>query len=256
MGELERAAQAAPPTRAFEEALRAPGISVIAEIKRRSPSKGDLAPSLDPATLAHSYEAGGASCLSVLTDNPHFGGSAQDLVLAREAVSIPVLRKDFTVCAADVLETRAMGADAVLLIVSALSPAELKGYLELSRAVGMAALVEVHDERELATALEAGSVLVGVNQRDLSTFDVDPQRAASLSALMPVAVVKVAESGIAVRADVERLEAAGYDAILVGEALVRTADPAGELSLLLGRTASGAQQAGAGQAVRGPVACS
>jgi indole-3-glycerol phosphate synthase len=247
MDGLERAAAAAAPTRAFEVALRAPGIGVIAEVKRRSPSKGELAPRLDPAALAAAYDAGGASCLSVLTDHAHFGGSEQDLALAREAVAVPVLRKDFTVCEADVLETRAMGADAVLLIVAALSTAELGRYLELARSLGMAALVEVHDERELATALERQAVLIGVNQRDLRTFEVDPERAATLAALMPAGVVKVAESGIGSRADVERLEAAGYDAVLVGEALVRQVDPAAGLALLLGRS---------GQALRGPVACS
>jgi indole-3-glycerol phosphate synthase len=245
--DLERAAEAAAPARDFAGALRGPRIGVIAEIKRRSPSKGDLALDLDPAVLARAYEAGGASCLSVLTDHPHFGGSPGDLVLAREAVPLPVLRKDFTVCEADVLETRAMGADAVLLIVSALSRAELGRYLELSRALGMAALVEVHDERELAAALELQAALIGVNQRDLRTFEVDQERAARLAALMPDGVVKVAESGIATRPDVERLEAAGYDAILVGEALVRSADPAAALALLLGRP---------DRAMRGPVACS
>ncbi len=229
----DEAAAAAPP-RPFARAVATAGISVIAEVKRRSPSKGDLAPDLDPAALASAYQAGGASCLSVLTDGPHFGGSPADLVAAREACDLPVLRKDFTVCEADVLEARAMGADAVLLIVAALEPAELGEYRALAESLGMAALVEVHDSDELETALAAGASVIGVNQRDLRTFRVDEERAVSLAALIPPGVLRVAESGIATRSDVERLAAAGYDAVLVGESLVRSEDPASALARLLG----------------------
>jgi indole-3-glycerol phosphate synthase len=231
---LTAAAAAAPPARAFTAALAAPGMSVIAEIKRRSPSKGDLAPDLDPAALAASYQAGGAACVSVLTDEPHFGGSPADLAAARTACALPVLRKDFTVGTADVLEARAMGADAVLLIVAALDAAELAELQRLAKDLGMAALVEVHDEAELATALAAGAVVVGVNQRDLRTFEVDEDRAERVGAAIPAGVVRVAESGIRSRSDVARLEQAGFDAVLVGETLVRSADPAAELALLRG----------------------
>jgi indole-3-glycerol phosphate synthase len=225
---------AAPPPRAFAAALAAPGMSVIAEIKRRSPSKGDLAPGLDPARLAACYEGGGAACVSVLTDEPHFAGCTADLVSARAACALPVLRKDFTVCTGDVLEARAMGADAVLLIVAALEAPELGEYLRTAGELGMAALVEVHDEAELEKALQAGAVVVGVNQRDLHTFEVDRHRAERVAAAIPAGVVRVAESGIRDRADVARLEDAGFDAVLVGETLVRAADPAGQLARLRG----------------------
>jgi indole-3-glycerol phosphate synthase len=223
----------------------APGrVSVIAEVKRRSPSKGDLAPDLDVSSLACSYQAGGAACLSVLTDEPYFGGSVSDLVEAREATELPVLRKDFTVCSSDVMEARGMGADAVLLIVAALSPEELARFTSLATSLGMTSLVEVHDEAELSVAVEValpaagqvegGSAVIGVNQRDLRTFRVDPDRAMALGALVPAGVVKVAESGIRDRADALRLAEAGFDAVLVGETLVRSADPAAMVASLRG----------------------
>jgi indole-3-glycerol phosphate synthase len=224
---LLEAARAAAPTRPFRDALRAPGLSVIAEIKRRSPSKGDLAPGLDPAVLAKEYEAGGAACLSVLTDADHFGGAPADLAAARAAVGIPALRKDFTVSEADVCDARIMGADAVLLIVAALDDAELSAFRSLAVELGLAALVEVHDEDELGRALAAGAELVGVNQRDLRTFSVDRDRAASLAPRMPEDVVKVAESGVRDGRDAAALAQAGYDAVLVGESLVTAGDPAG-----------------------------
>ena len=200
------------------------GMAVISEIKRRSPSKGDLAPGLDPAEVAAAYEAGGASCLSVLTDAEFFGGSPDDLAAARSACSLPVLRKDFTVCAADVADACLMGADAVLLIVAALDDAELAELAGLARSLGLDALVEVHDDAELDRALAAGADLVGVNQRDLRTFAVDRERAELLGGRMPPGVVAVAESGIRDGADVTRLAAAGYAAVLVGETLVRSED--------------------------------
>jgi indole-3-glycerol phosphate synthase len=224
---LLEAARAAAPTRPFRDALRAPGLSVIAEIKRRSPSKGDLAPGLDPAVLAKEYEAGGAACLSVLTDADHFGGAPADLAAARAAVGIPALRKDFTVSEADVCDARIMGADAVLLIVAALDDAELSAFRSLAVELGLAALVEVHDEDELGRALAAGAELVGVNQRDLRTFSVDRDRAASLAPRMPEDVVKVAESGVRDGRDAAALAQAGYDAVLVGESLVTAGDPVG-----------------------------
>jgi indole-3-glycerol phosphate synthase len=232
LDELERAALAGRPVRPFRAALAASGMGVIAEVKRRSPSKGDLVPDLVPAALAKAYADGGADCLSVLTDADFFGGSAEDLGEARGAVDLPVLRKDFTVSEADVYDARAMGADAVLLIVAALSTPELSKLLQLAHELDMAALVEVHDEEELSPALDAGAKLVGVNQRDLRTFEVDSARAERLAAAMPPGVVKVAESGIRDAADVSRLAEAGYDAVLVGEALVTAPDPASAVRTL------------------------
>jgi indole-3-glycerol phosphate synthase len=231
--EVVDAAQASPPPRDFRGALARSGMSVIAEIKRRSPSKGALAPGLDPAALALAYTAGGAACLSVLTDGESFGGSPADLAAARAACPHPVLRKDFTVDSRDVAAARAMGADAVLLIVAALSDSELAQFRALAADLALTALVEVHDERELQRALAAGADVIGVNQRDLRTFDVDRSLAARLAGKMPAGVVTVAESGIGGRDDVERLEEAGYDAILVGEHLVTAADPTKALGALL-----------------------
>ncbi len=228
-------AAAAPAVRGFRAALAAePGLSVIAEVKRRSPSKGDLAPGLDPAALAAAYQAGGAACVSVLTDEEFFGGSAADLAAARSAVRLPVLRKDFTVSARDVCDARLMGADAVLLIVAALTAAELRHFLEVAGDVGIDALVECHDEREIDLALAAGADLIGVNQRDLVTFEVDHARAVRVASAIPAGVVKVAESGVRGRDDARRLAEAGYDAVLVGEYLVTAADPAAEIRKLKG----------------------
>ena len=213
-----------PPARPFRAALTAPGLGVIAEVKRRSPSKGDLAPLLDPAVLAKDYASGGAACVSVLTDEEFFGGSVADLQAARAAVELPVLRKDFTVSDRDVCDARIMGADAVLLIAAALDDDELFAFRALAGEHGLAALVEVHDEAELERALTAGADLVGVNQRDLTTFEVDRGLATSLAPLIPDGVVKVVESGIRDRRDAEEALAFGYDAILVGETLVTAAD--------------------------------
>lgn len=215
------------PARGFRRALASAGeLAVIAEVKRRSPSKGDLAPDLVPDVLAKTYAEGGAACLSVLTDREFFGGSSADLIGARSAVDLPVLRKDFTVSAADVCDARLMGADAVLLIAAALDDAELRDFAALARDIGLDALVEVHDEPELERALAAGADLVGVNQRDLVTFEVDTDRAVRVAAAMPADVVKVAESGVRGAADARRLRDVGYDAVLVGETLVTAADPA------------------------------
>lgn len=227
-------AERLPGLRDFRAALTRPGLSVIAEIKRRSPSRGDLAPGLVPAELARAYEAGGAACLSVLTDEEFFGGSADDLREARAACGLPVLRKDFIVSAVDVVEARLMGADAVLLIVAALSDEELARLHNLTTELGMAALVEVHDEAELERALAVGATIVGVNQRDLRTFEVDHSLAARLAARMPAGVVKVAESGIRDRSDAAALEDAGFDAVLVGESLVTSPDPAAAVRALKG----------------------
>ena len=212
----------------------ADGLAVISEIKRRSPSKGDLDPGLDPAAVASEYQAGGASCLSVLTDRQYFGGSPEDLAAARAACGLPVLRKDFTVSANDVCDARLMGADAVLLIVAALTGPELASFLALAGELGIDALVEVHDADELDRALDAGARLVGVNQRDLATFEVDHELALTLAASFPADVVSVAESGIRGPEDAARLAAAGYDAVLVGELLVRSGDRTAAVSELVG----------------------
>ena len=226
------------PTRGFRRALDGGDrLHVIAEIKRRSPSKGPLSPGLDPVDLAAQYLVGGASCLSVLTDAEHFGGSAEDLRAARDSITLPVLRKDFTVSANDVCDARSMGADCVLLIVAALDDVELRDFAALSHEVGIDVLVELHDERELERALgcvdaTSPSVLLGVNQRDLVTFEVDQQRAVRVASEMPAGAVKVAESGVRGRHDAQALAAAGYDAVLVGEHLVTAQDAASTLDEL------------------------
>ncbi len=228
-------ARSMPATRGFRAALRGRDhLRVIAEVKRRSPSKGDLNADLDPAELAATYERGGAACLSVLTDTESFGGSVADLQAARAACSLPVLRKDFTVSERDVLDARLMGADCVLLIAAALDPAELAAFHELALEVGLDVLVEVHDEAELEVAVAVGATLIGVNQRDLVTFQVDHERAARMGRLIPDTAVRVAESGVRGADDARALEAAGYDAVLVGETLVTSGDPAAAIADLIG----------------------
>jgi len=231
---IEAARLVETPVRPFGPALASAshrlgagrGVAVIAEIKRRSPSKGDLGADLVADVLAKAYADGGAACLSVLTDQVFFGGSPEDLVAARTASGLPVLRKDFTVCEADVCDARLMGADAVLLIVAALAGGELVRLAGLAAELGLEALVEVHDEAEVDLALGAGASVVGINQRDLVTFEVDTRRAERVVAAMPADVIRVAESGITGPGDARRLADAGFDAILVGELLVRSADPA------------------------------
>jgi indole-3-glycerol phosphate synthase len=225
---LQERALAAPSPRDFAAGLRrADGrVAVIGELKRRSPSKGDLAPDLEPAPVAKAYEAGGAAALSVLTDNPYFGGAVADLQAAREAVELPVLRKDFTIDEIQVYETRAIGADAVLLICAALPDDALLADLHaLAGELGLTALVEAHDAAEIERALRAGARVVGVNSRDLATFNEDLDGAAALASQIPADVVAVAESSIRSAADAQRMGAAGFDAVLVGEALVRADDP-------------------------------
>jgi indole-3-glycerol phosphate synthase len=218
----------APPARDFAGALRpaAGTLGVIAEIKRRSPSKGDLAPELDPALTAKAYAAGGASCLSVLTDQPYFGGSVDDLVAARAACELPVLRKDFTIDEVQVYETRAIGADAILLIVAALpDDALLRDLHDLATDLGLAVLVETHDDAELERALALGARIVGVSARNLGTFAEDLGVGERLAARVPTDVVAIAESAIRSVDDATRMAAAGFDAVLVGEMLVKAPDP-------------------------------
>jgi indole-3-glycerol phosphate synthase len=202
-----------------------PYVKVIAEVKRRSPSKGWLGEHLDASGLAASYVGGGASAISVLTDEAHFGGSRADLVSVERSVGVPVLRKDFTVCENDVLDTAEMGASGVLLIAAILEADELKRYVELALHVGLSPLVEVHDATEALAALNSGARLIGVNQRDLHTFKVDPDHAAAVVSELPSDAIRIAESGLRTRADVERAAQAGYHAVLVGEVFVTSADP-------------------------------
>jgi indole-3-glycerol phosphate synthase len=233
LDELVEAARSEGPTRGFAAALAAAdGLAVVAEVKKRSPSLGDLAPEAVPGVLAKAYADGGATCLSVLTDAEFFGGSPSDLGEARAATDLPVLRKDFTVSERDVCDARLIGADAVLLIVAALSDDELGRFLALATDVGLDALVEVHDEAEAGRALAVGATLVGVNQRDLATFEVDTDRAVRVASAIPDDVVKMAESGIRGPGDAARLAAAGYHAVLVGEALVTSDDPAAAVRAL------------------------
>lgn len=201
-------------------------LAVIAEIKRRSPSKGVLREGIDAVDLACAFEGGTASCLSVLTDDVSFGGSIDDLRQARAATAIPVLRKDFTVSELDVCDARIMGADCVLLIAAALSQPELASFYQLANEIGLDVLVETHDEDEVERALLAGATLIGVNQRDLVTFEVDHERAVRMAAAIPNGVVKVAESGVRDANDAQSLRNAGYDAVLVGESLIISNDPA------------------------------
>ena len=229
LSQLIDQAKSVGPTRGFVQKLRTDSLqqlAVIAEIKRRSPSKGVLCEGIDAVDLACAFEGGTASCLSVLTDDVSFGGSIDDLRQARAATAIPVLRKDFTVSELDVCDARIMGADCVLLIAAALSQPELASFYQLANEIGLDVLVETHDEDEVERALLAGATLIGVNQRDLVTFEVDHERAVRMAAAIPNGVVKVAESGVRDANDAQSLRNAGYDAVLVGESLIISNDPA------------------------------
>jgi len=230
--EVEAAAGRQEPARDYLAALATPGLSVIAEIKRASPSRGLIDADLDPATLAVEYGHGGAAAISVLTEPRHFRGSLDDLVRVRQAVDVPVLRKDFLLDPIQVWEARAAGADAVLLIVAALEDAALADLLAATHANGMEAMVEVHSPLEVERARAAGARVIGVNNRDLETFEVDLGTAERLAPMLTGATVAVAESGIWTPADARRMRAAGYGAVLVGESLVRSPDPKGLLARL------------------------
>jgi indole-3-glycerol phosphate synthase len=218
--------------RGFKEALEARRPAIIAEIKKASPSKGVLSEDFDPVRLAQAYEAGGAAALSVLTDEEFFQGSLTHLTSAREAVRLPVLRKDFTIDDYHVLEAAAHGADAILLIAAILTCDEMRRFRELAATHGMAALVEVHDESELEPALASGAGIIGVNNRNLHTFEVTLETSLRLSERIPAHILKVSESGIRSRSDVKKLLDAGFQAFLVGEHLMRSADPAVALRAL------------------------
>jgi indole-3-glycerol phosphate synthase len=210
----------------FTGALRRPGLAVIAEMKQRTPTMGVLAEDYSPADLAHAYTQGGAAAISVLTHMASFGGRPEHVMAARAATTLPILRKDFVTDPFEIAEARAAGADAVLLIVAALQQAQFADLMAVARSRGISALVEVHDERETSVALEAGAQLIGVNHRDLRTFEVDLALTERLRKLIPATVVVVAESGIQTPDDARRVYEAGANAILVGEALMRADDPA------------------------------
>ena len=215
-----------------DQILAEEGLSVIAEIKRRSPSKGELKVNLDAVALAQAYERAGAACISVLTDHQHFGGSKEDLMDVRRSVEVPILRKDFTVDFRDICDAKIMGAKCVLLIVAALEQKLLAEFIEFCESLNLDALVETHDEAEVEIALNAGAKMVGINQRDLKTFKVDQKRALRVVSEIPDHIVKVAESGIRSLLDAEPLKAAGFHAVLIGESLVKSDFP-GQLIMQL-----------------------
>lgn len=225
LSEVKEAANAAPPPRDVMAALREPGIGVIAEVKRASPSRGQLANIADPADLARAYQSGGARIISVLTEERRFHGSLADLDAVRAAVTIPVLRKDFVVRPYQIHEARAHGADMLLLIVAALEQPALESLLERTESLGMTALVEVHTEEEASRALQAGAKVIGVNARDLKTLEVDRDCFARIAPGLPSDVIRVAESGVRGTADLLAYAGAGADAVLVGEGLVTSGDP-------------------------------
>jgi indole-3-glycerol phosphate synthase len=232
--ELEQRLGPARRGRPFSEGLIDEGISLIAEMKRSSPSKGPIRPGASVSEVVRAYQEAGARAVSVLTESEFFGGSLDDLVEARAACDLPLLRKDFVVDEYQLLEARAAGADAVLLIVAALKKKRLRKLMAAASDLGMDALIEVHDEDEVETAIEAGAELIGINNRDLHSLEVDLDTTFRLLADVPAGTVVVAESGITEREDVERLEEAGVDAILVGEVLMRSDDPVRAVRTLLG----------------------
>ncbi len=243
LAELQARCRSVPPARDLAGRLRRPPgaggrrdgpIRVIAEVKKASPSRGVIRRDFDPAALAQAYEAAGASAVSVLTDTPFFQGSLADLAAVRRAVDLPILRKDFHVDDYQLWEARAAGADAVLLIVAAMSPGQLQDLLGLSRTLGLSALVEVHTRTELDVALACGANLVGINNRDLQRFTVSLETTFELLPAVPASTILVSESGIAEAEQVARLRAAGADAILVGEGLLSRADSGHALRRLLG----------------------
>jgi indole-3-glycerol phosphate synthase len=231
-GALERSARNAPPARDFAGALVRDRVAVIAEVKRRSPGAGEIRPGLRAGDLARSYQEAGAAALSVLTDRAFFGGSLDDLRSARSATGIPALRKDFVLDPVQVLEARAAGADAILLIVRILEDGPLRQLRELAESLGMTALVEVHSQGELERAVASGARIVGVNNRDLRTFRTDLDVTEELLPLLPPTGVLVSESGIRTGSDVARLGRAGVHAVLVGESILRAPDPAEQVRLL------------------------
>ena len=229
----KRATDSIGSRRDFAGALRTSSPAIIAEIKKASPSKGVLLADFDPPRIAEAYQAGGAAALSVLTDEQHFQGCLADLESARAAVRLPVLRKDFTIDRAQIIEAAAAGADAVLLIAAILTERELRDFRETAEKYKMTALVEVHDGEELSAAAASGARVIGVNNRDLRTFEVSLDTSLKLAERMPAGVIKVAASGIHSAVDIHRLRQAGFDAFLVGEHLMRSGNPEQALQALL-----------------------
>lgn len=225
-GAIIAAARATPAPPGFAESLRRSTVAVIAEIKRRSPSRGDISPDLDAADRARDYAAGGAAAISVLTEPDRFGGQPDDVRAVRERVDLPILRKDFLIDPLQLIEARALGASAGLVIVRAVDPVRLRELISAARETGLELLVEVHKESEADLALANGAPVIGVNNRDLETLQVDAMLARTLIPLLPVNVIAVAESGIGGRADVETAAAAGADAVLVGTAVSSARDAA------------------------------
>jgi indole-3-glycerol phosphate synthase len=221
------------PSRSFSEALRKSTPAIIAEIKKASPSKGVLRQNFHPAFIAHAYEQGGAACLSVLTDKKYFDGSMLDLEAARASANLPVLRKDFIIDRLQIFEAAAHNADAILLIAGILEVDELSSFRELASSLALASLVEVHNQEELAKAIDSGAEIIGVNNRNLETFEVSLDTSLRLSLCMPGNATRVSESGIHTRADIDLLRGAGFDAFLVGESLLTSQDPTVSLRSLL-----------------------
>jgi indole-3-glycerol phosphate synthase len=235
IGDLQQQIESAPKLRGAKATLAKAGTSLIAEIKRSSPSKGQLSEINDPVALAKSYEIGGAEIVSVLTEKRRFNGKIADLIAVRDAIKLPVLRKDFVVTEFQVYESRLIGADLILLIVAALSQTQLRDFYQLSKQLGMDVLVEVHDENEAQRAIDLKAEIIGVNSRNLKTLEVNDLNFKKIFPHLPKDVIKVAESGIATRAQVEFVESLGADAILVGESLVKSGDPMQSIKELLNR---------------------
>jgi indole-3-glycerol phosphate synthase len=233
--DLQQQIESAPKLRGAKAALAKAGTSLIAEIKRSSPSKGQLSEINDPVALAKSYEIGGAEIVSVLTEKRRFNGKIADLIAVRDAIRLPVLRKDFVVTEFQVYESRLLGADLILLIVAALSQTQLRDFYQLSKQLGMDVLVEVHDENEAQRAIDLKAEIIGVNSRNLKTLEVSDLNFKKIFPHLPKDVIKVAESGITTRAQVEFVESLGADAILVGESLVKSGDPKQSIKELLNR---------------------
>ncbi len=235
VADIQEAIHVVRPARDFRAALRKPGISLIAEIKKASPSRGVFIEEFDPIGLANLYEQTGARAISVLTDEKYFQGSLDDLTTVHQGVALPCLRKEFIIDEYQIYESRAAQADAILLIVRCLSDAQLKDYLELAEGLGMGVLVETHTAEEIERAINAGAHIIGINNRDLDTFTVDINVSMELKRLVPGGHVLVSESGIHTRDHVVKLEDGGIDAILVGEALVSSSNIAAKMAELLGR---------------------
>jgi len=235
MNQLKAQLSDAADLRGALQALTGSDMKIISEVKRASPSKGDLGEILQPARLAAQYESGGASVISVLTEERRFKGSIKDFTEVRREVSIPMLRKDFIVTEYQVIESRVLGADLLLLIVAGLSQSQYCDFHQMANELGMDVLVEIHNEEELERALEASPTIVGVNSRNLKTLDVDSRAFDQLLPMIPSGIIKVAESGISERSEVAHVEELGADAILVGETLVRAGDPVAAISRLLGK---------------------